>query len=76
MKHLFLATALAASALLASSTLPAMAAGGNPGVVPPQCNLAQTKTDHPTWYRDGGFCSATKWVEDFGHGGPPCPWDL
>jgi hypothetical protein len=75
MKHALIAAALVASVLI-SSVIPTSAAGGNPGIVPPQCNLTQTKTDHPNWYRDGGFCSPTKWVEEFGHGGPPCPWDI
>lgn len=39
------------------------------GVVPPECANPDTKTKHPDWYRDEGFCSPE--LGNIDSSGPP-----
>ena len=52
---LILVTAIGSTALLGFSIVPAAATQGG-GVIPSVCAKADTKTQHPDWYRDGGYC--------------------
>ncbi len=66
MKHIL---AIAAGAvLLGAATMPSLATPPAPtctetsshrsdASVPSICAVADTKDNHPTWYRDGGYCN-------------------
>ena len=51
---------LAATSLLVAASfyaVPTYALDPTAGVSPPECALPDTKTKHPSWYWDGGYCS-------------------
>lgn len=54
---LALAAVVAASSLFAVTAVYADDADGTFTFVPPQCAQQATKDEHPTWYRDGGYCN-------------------
>lgn len=53
-----LSTLLVVATLGSSAFLvaPAMANYPAGGVAPPECAKADAKTNHPDWFRDGGYC--------------------
>jgi hypothetical protein len=52
---LVIVAALGSTALLGFSIVPAAATQGG-GIIPSVCADPATKTAHPDWYRDGGYC--------------------
>ena len=59
-------------ALFSAATLPAEACVVCPtstvhvedAAAPPQCALPQTRTQHPGWYHDGGYCEGASTSTD------------
>lgn len=39
-------------------SVPSFAVDG--GVAPPECANPDNKTQHPDWYRDGGYCALNR----------------
>jgi hypothetical protein len=53
-----LMVAVAAAALLAATTPAAVTlAADNSAALPLECSLPDAKTDHPEWFRKGGYCT-------------------
>ena len=60
--NLLLVAALAVSSLLAGATSSfAHQPNSTFTYVPVECAKAMTKTNHPNWYRDGGYCNPHDW---------------
>ena len=56
MKRISVLIAIAALGSPAFFIAPVMAAQPAGGVTPSACTQADAKTNHPDWFRDGGFC--------------------
>ena len=57
MRNILIAAAAAVALLCTTAPVAVTLAADNSAAIPSQCSLPETKTDHPDWYREGGYCT-------------------
>jgi hypothetical protein len=57
MRKILIAVAAATALLTVTAPATVTLAADNSAAIPPQCLLPDAKTDHPDWFRKGGFCT-------------------
>ena len=56
MRNILIAVGAAAALLLATAPATVTLAADNSASIPLECSLPDAKTDHPDWFRKGGYC--------------------
>jgi hypothetical protein len=76
MRNILMAAAAAAALLVATTPAAVTLAADNSAAIPLQCSLPETKTDHPDWFRKGGYCTVF-FVQTDHYTGPDdeCEWE-